>query len=217
IIVFTSDSSDDNKGVSSEGPSITIAKKPIPEVIFKIPITIKGCVLGLANVETWDNIVKKFRMRTPERSADKSKGKRKNETLIVVKAPHGTTLQVPDTDEVSFMLSICTNLNMWLDCTINAITDLLIDHMKNTQLCQEQSRQNRSLETCPLFASLEEEYMHTQRPLLCRGFTGGQLALRCKGALDCVLALHCLKEKKYEENEDEKDDDEDEDEEEEEK
>ncbi|GJS39832.1 hypothetical protein Tco_0564875 [Tanacetum coccineum] len=112
IIVLTSDSSDDNKGVSSEGPSITsipkegpsiarrskepipkellewygydtvedylpVAKKPIPEVIFKSPIPIKGCVLGLANVETWDNIVKKFLMRTPKRCADTSKGKRK--------------------------------------------------------------------------------------------------------------------------------------------
>ncbi|GJT50759.1 hypothetical protein Tco_0976916 [Tanacetum coccineum] len=112
IIVLTSDSSDDNKGVSSEGPSITsipkegpsiarrskepipkellewygydtvedylpVAKKPIPKVIFKSPIPNKGCVLGLANVETWDNIVKKYRMRTHERCADKSKGKRK--------------------------------------------------------------------------------------------------------------------------------------------
>ncbi|GKC60594.1 hypothetical protein Tco_1088192, partial [Tanacetum coccineum] len=84
IIVLTSDNSDDNKGVSSEGPSITsipterppiarrskerilkellewygydtiedylsVAKKPIPEVIFKSPIPIKGCVFGLAN------------------------------------------------------------------------------------------------------------------------------------------------------------------------
>ncbi|GJR65915.1 hypothetical protein Tco_0011980 [Tanacetum coccineum] len=89
--MLTSDNSDDNKGVSSKGPSITsipkegpsiarrskepilkellewygydivedylpVAKKPIPEVIFKSPILIKGCVLGLANVETWDNI-----------------------------------------------------------------------------------------------------------------------------------------------------------------
>nr|GEZ78847.1 hypothetical protein [Tanacetum cinerariifolium] len=112
IIVLTSESSDDNKGVSIKGPSITsipkegpsiarlskepilkellewygydtvedylpVAKKPIPKVIFKIPIPIKGCVLALANVETWDNIVKKFKMRTPERCADKSKGKRK--------------------------------------------------------------------------------------------------------------------------------------------
>nr|GEW49484.1 reverse transcriptase domain-containing protein [Tanacetum cinerariifolium] len=90
IIVLTLDSSDDNKGISSEGPSITnipkegpsiarrskepipkellewygydtvedylpVAKKLIPKVIFKIPNPIKGCVLGLANVETWDN------------------------------------------------------------------------------------------------------------------------------------------------------------------
>ncbi|GJR11197.1 hypothetical protein Tco_0793849 [Tanacetum coccineum] len=89
--MLTSDNSDDNKGVSSKGTSITsipkegpsiarrskepilkellewygydivedylpVAKKPIPEVIFKSPILIKGCVLGLANVETWDNI-----------------------------------------------------------------------------------------------------------------------------------------------------------------
>ncbi|GJR68814.1 reverse transcriptase domain-containing protein [Tanacetum coccineum] len=112
IIMLTSDSSNGNNGVSSEGPSITsipkegqsiarrskeripkellewygydtvedyllVAKKAIPKVIFKSPIPIKGCVLGLANVETWDNIVKKFRMRTPERCADKSKEKRK--------------------------------------------------------------------------------------------------------------------------------------------
>nr|GEZ08715.1 hypothetical protein [Tanacetum cinerariifolium] len=35
---------------------LPVAKKPIPKVIFKNPIPIKGCVLGLANVETWDNI-----------------------------------------------------------------------------------------------------------------------------------------------------------------
>ncbi|GKD09195.1 hypothetical protein Tco_1188880, partial [Tanacetum coccineum] len=111
IIVLTLDSSDDSKGVSNKGPSITsipkegpsiarlskepipkellewygydivedlpVAKKPIPKVIFKIPTLIKECVLGLANVETWDNIGKKFGMRTPGRCADKSKGKRK--------------------------------------------------------------------------------------------------------------------------------------------
>ncbi|GJS49381.1 hypothetical protein Tco_0599502 [Tanacetum coccineum] len=110
---MSKDSSDDNKGVSSEGPSITsipkegpsiarrskelipkellewygydtvkdylpVAKKPIPKVIFKSPIPNKGCVLGLANVETWDNIVKKYRTRTLERCANKSKGKRKS-------------------------------------------------------------------------------------------------------------------------------------------
>ncbi|GJZ49321.1 reverse transcriptase domain-containing protein [Tanacetum coccineum] len=110
------DSSDDNKGVSSKGPSITsipkegpsivrLSKEPIPKellawygydiveddlpvaekliskVIFKSPIPIKRCVLGLANVETWDNTVKKFGMRTPRICADKSKGEKKACTL----------------------------------------------------------------------------------------------------------------------------------------
>nr|GEV09971.1 hypothetical protein [Tanacetum cinerariifolium] len=83
IIMLTLDSSNDNKGVSSEAPSITIAKKPIPKVIFKSPILIKGYVLGLANVETWDDIVKKFQMRTPERCANKLKGKRKNHLVEI--------------------------------------------------------------------------------------------------------------------------------------
>ncbi|GJY68011.1 reverse transcriptase domain-containing protein [Tanacetum coccineum] len=121
--MLTSDSSDDNKGVSSEGPSITsipkegpsiarrskepipkqllewygydtvedylpVAKKPIPKVIFKSPIPNKRCVLGLANVETWDNIVKKYRMRTHERCADKSKGKRKNHLVEIQADDH---------------------------------------------------------------------------------------------------------------------------------
>nr|GEV89175.1 hypothetical protein [Tanacetum cinerariifolium] len=65
-----------------------LAKKPIPKVIFKSHIPIKGCVLGLSNVETWDNIVKKFRMRTPERCADKSKGKRKNHLMEIQADDH---------------------------------------------------------------------------------------------------------------------------------
>nr|GEY42861.1 hypothetical protein [Tanacetum cinerariifolium] len=121
--MLTSDSLDDNKGVSSEGPSITsipkegpsiarrfkepilkellewyrydivdgylpVPKKLIPKVIFKSSIPIKGCVLGLANVETWDKIVKKFRMRTAERCADKSKGKRKNHLVEIQADDH---------------------------------------------------------------------------------------------------------------------------------
>ncbi|GJZ51807.1 hypothetical protein Tco_0606322 [Tanacetum coccineum] len=109
---MSKDSSYDNKGISSEGPSITsipkegtsiarrskepilkeliewygydtiedylpVAKKPIPKVIFKSPILNKRCVLGLDNVETWDNIMKKYRMRTHERCVDKPKRKRK--------------------------------------------------------------------------------------------------------------------------------------------
>nr|GEZ90571.1 hypothetical protein [Tanacetum cinerariifolium] len=67
---------------------LPVAKKPITKVIFKSPIPIKGCVLGLANVETWDNIVKKFRMRTPEICADKSKGKRKNHLVEIQADDH---------------------------------------------------------------------------------------------------------------------------------
>nr|GEU40137.1 hypothetical protein [Tanacetum cinerariifolium] len=54
---------------------LPVAEKPIPKVIFKSLNPIKRCVLGLANVETWDNIIKIYRMRTPGRCADKSKGK----------------------------------------------------------------------------------------------------------------------------------------------
>nr|GFA31958.1 hypothetical protein [Tanacetum cinerariifolium]GFA33167.1 hypothetical protein [Tanacetum cinerariifolium] len=70
---WKNDSSNDSKGVSSKGPSITsipkegpsitrMSKDPIPKVIFKSPTSVKGCVLGLANVETWDNTMKKFRI-----------------------------------------------------------------------------------------------------------------------------------------------------------
>ncbi|GJW41225.1 hypothetical protein Tco_0067070 [Tanacetum coccineum] len=37
----------------------------------------KGCVLGLANVTAWDDILKKIGVRKPEIYADKAKGKRK--------------------------------------------------------------------------------------------------------------------------------------------
>nr|GEY92932.1 hypothetical protein [Tanacetum cinerariifolium] len=37
----------------------------------KSPTPIKGCVLGLPNVDTCDDILKNFRMRTPRRCADK--------------------------------------------------------------------------------------------------------------------------------------------------
>ncbi|GJS40418.1 hypothetical protein Tco_0565461 [Tanacetum coccineum] len=59
-----------------KGKNVQRAKKPTPTVIFKSPILIKGCVLGLANVQTWDNI-EKFRIRKPGNCEDKGKGKRK--------------------------------------------------------------------------------------------------------------------------------------------
>ncbi|GKE37790.1 hypothetical protein Tco_1461195, partial [Tanacetum coccineum] len=60
---------------------LPVVKNPIPKVIFKSTIPNKRYVLGLANLETWDNIVKKYRMRTHERCVDKSKGKRKPESF----------------------------------------------------------------------------------------------------------------------------------------
>nr|GEV17701.1 hypothetical protein [Tanacetum cinerariifolium]GEV18160.1 hypothetical protein [Tanacetum cinerariifolium] len=67
---------------------LPVVKKPIPTVISKSPIPIKGCVLKLANVETWDNIVKKFRMRTPKRCPYKSKGKIKNHLVEIQANDH---------------------------------------------------------------------------------------------------------------------------------
>nr|GEW77224.1 hypothetical protein [Tanacetum cinerariifolium] len=71
------DTIDESLSSKSKGKNVPVAKKPSPKVIFKSLISIKGCVLGLANYETWNNIMKKFGMRTPGSCGDKSKGKRK--------------------------------------------------------------------------------------------------------------------------------------------
>ncbi|GJV46050.1 hypothetical protein Tco_1430586 [Tanacetum coccineum] len=59
----------------SKAKYVPVSQKHNPNV--KSPIAITRCVLGLPNVDTWDDILKKFGMRTPGRCADKSKGKRK--------------------------------------------------------------------------------------------------------------------------------------------
>ncbi|GJR72555.1 hypothetical protein Tco_0084920 [Tanacetum coccineum] len=61
----------------SKGKNTQRTKYPTPTVIFKSPIPIMRCVLGLANFKTWDNIVKKFGVRKPGICANKAKGKRK--------------------------------------------------------------------------------------------------------------------------------------------
>ncbi|GJR90215.1 hypothetical protein Tco_0214226 [Tanacetum coccineum] len=61
----------------SKGKYVPVSQKHNPKVIFKSPILIKGCVLGLANVHTWDDILKKFGVRKPESCVDNAKGKRK--------------------------------------------------------------------------------------------------------------------------------------------
>ncbi|GKG40598.1 hypothetical protein Tco_0467375 [Tanacetum coccineum] len=59
----------------SKGKYVPVSQKHNPKVIFKSPIPITGCVLGLANVHTWDNILKKFGVKKPESGADKAKEK----------------------------------------------------------------------------------------------------------------------------------------------
>ncbi|GKC11022.1 hypothetical protein Tco_1007804 [Tanacetum coccineum] len=62
----------------SKGKNVQRTKNLTPTFIFKNPIPIKGCVPGLANVQTWDYIVKKFGVRKPKGScAYKAKGKKK--------------------------------------------------------------------------------------------------------------------------------------------
>ncbi|GJR58992.1 zf-CCHC domain-containing protein [Tanacetum coccineum] len=62
----------------SKGKYVRVSKKHNPKVIFKSPILITGCVLGLANVHTWNDILKKFGVRKPKSCADKAKEKRKD-------------------------------------------------------------------------------------------------------------------------------------------
>ncbi|GJR73197.1 hypothetical protein Tco_0085562 [Tanacetum coccineum] len=59
----------------SKGKYVPVSQKHNPKVKSHIPII--GCVLGLANVTTWDEILKKMGVRKPEIYADKAKGKRK--------------------------------------------------------------------------------------------------------------------------------------------
>ncbi|GJT86157.1 hypothetical protein Tco_1067874 [Tanacetum coccineum] len=58
----------------SKGKYVPVSQKHNPKV--KIPVPVTGCVLGLANVTTWDEIVNKMRVRKSEIYADRAKGKR---------------------------------------------------------------------------------------------------------------------------------------------
>nr|GEY27075.1 hypothetical protein [Tanacetum cinerariifolium] len=99
--MLTSDSSNNNKGVSNEGPSITsipnegssIARQS-KESISKELLEwygydmVKDYLLIAKKPIPKDNIVKKFRMRKPERCANKSKGKRKNHLVEIQANDH---------------------------------------------------------------------------------------------------------------------------------
>nr|GEV33135.1 hypothetical protein [Tanacetum cinerariifolium] len=64
----------ESNSAMSKGKYVPILQKHNPKVKSHVPVT--GCVLGLANVHTWDDILKKFRVRKPESCADKAKEKR---------------------------------------------------------------------------------------------------------------------------------------------
>ncbi|GJZ99972.1 hypothetical protein Tco_0672523, partial [Tanacetum coccineum] len=58
----------------SKGIYVPVSQQNNPKV--KRPISDTGCVLGLANVTTWYEILKKIRVRKPYICADKAKGKK---------------------------------------------------------------------------------------------------------------------------------------------
>nr|GFA17351.1 hypothetical protein [Tanacetum cinerariifolium] len=60
------------------GKKLQMPKKPNLTVIVKSHVPIKNCMLGLANVETQDCIVKRsFGVKKPRSCINKAKGKRK--------------------------------------------------------------------------------------------------------------------------------------------
>ncbi|GJW72336.1 hypothetical protein Tco_0129253 [Tanacetum coccineum] len=54
---------------------VLVGKSDSQKAIFKSPIPITGVVLGLANIQTWDDIVQKIKKRNTGNCADKGKGK----------------------------------------------------------------------------------------------------------------------------------------------
>ncbi|GJS24252.1 hypothetical protein Tco_0452884 [Tanacetum coccineum] len=60
---------------NSKGKYVPVSKKHKTKV--KSPIPIRGCVLGLTNIDTWEDILKKFGVTKQESCADKAKRKRK--------------------------------------------------------------------------------------------------------------------------------------------
>ncbi|GJT47200.1 hypothetical protein Tco_0955915 [Tanacetum coccineum] len=65
----------DSNSVMSKGKYVLVCKKHKPNMYSLVPVT--GCVLGLANVTTWDEIENKMGARKSKTYAYKVKGKRK--------------------------------------------------------------------------------------------------------------------------------------------
>ncbi|GKE71409.1 hypothetical protein Tco_1529481 [Tanacetum coccineum] len=83
---ISSENSSFEQSSSSEdiiGKKVQRPKKLTPTVIVKSPVSIKNCMLGLANVETWDYIVKRsFGVKKPGSCADNERGKESFEVEV---------------------------------------------------------------------------------------------------------------------------------------
>ncbi|GKD90399.1 hypothetical protein Tco_1365906 [Tanacetum coccineum] len=69
------DTIQESQSLNCEGKYLPFCKKHNPKVKSHKPI--RGCVLGLTNVQTWDDIYMKFGVRKVESGAAKAKGKGK--------------------------------------------------------------------------------------------------------------------------------------------
>nr|GEX78683.1 hypothetical protein [Tanacetum cinerariifolium] len=65
----------DSNSAMSKGKYVPVCKKHKPNMHSHVPVT--GCMLGLANVTTWDEIEKKIGARKSKTCVDKANGKRK--------------------------------------------------------------------------------------------------------------------------------------------
>ncbi|GKC70511.1 hypothetical protein Tco_1116394 [Tanacetum coccineum] len=72
---FDEDTIQESQSPNCEGKYLPVCKKHNPKVKSHKPI--RGCVLGLTNVQTWDDIYMKFGVRKVESGAAKAKGKGK--------------------------------------------------------------------------------------------------------------------------------------------
>ncbi|GJV10121.1 hypothetical protein Tco_1351662 [Tanacetum coccineum] len=88
----------------SKGKYVPVSQKYNLKVIFKSPIPITGCVLGLENDHIWDDILKKFGVRKPESYVDKKKGK------IKLPLQQAFALQIAFALQVTFTLAFAASI-----------------------------------------------------------------------------------------------------------
>ncbi|GJT65522.1 hypothetical protein Tco_1017002 [Tanacetum coccineum] len=69
------DTIQESQSLNCEGKYLPVCKKHNPKVKSHKPI--RGCVLGLTNVQTWDDIYMKFSVMKIKSGAAKAKGKGK--------------------------------------------------------------------------------------------------------------------------------------------